>query len=76
MVDQCHGKGYGGQADALVDVAIDDVVHPGLAPDLAGLASAQVMAGLLLQLQRDVLGDVSHPGAFAQALHQATGHAP
>jgi len=73
VVDQSNRKVSGRQADALVDVAVDDVVDPPLALDLAGLAATQVMAGFLLHLQGDVLGHVPHPGALAQALHEATG---
>ena len=59
----------------LVGVVVDDVVDARAALDRAGLAAAQVVAGLLLQLQRDVLGDVTEPGALAQPLDEAALHA-
>ena len=37
-----------------------------------GQGMAQVVAGLLLQLQRHVFGDVAQPGALAQPLHETT----
>ena len=60
----------GSQADLLVDVPVDDVVLTGDA-GAAGLAAAHVVAGLLLQLQRDVLGDVAEPGALLEPLEEA-----
>ena len=54
----------------LVDVPVDDVVLTGDA-GAAGLAAADVVAGLLLQLQGHVLGDVPEPGALLQPLEEA-----
>ena len=70
VVDQAHGKPAGGQAHALLPVAVDHVVlaGPARAP---GLAARDVGAGLALQLQRDVLGHVPKPGSLFQSLHEA-----
>ena len=70
VVDEPDGELAGGQADRLVGVRVDDVVAAGHALDLAGLAAAHVVAGLLLELQRDVLGDVAQPGALVQPLDE------
>ena len=72
VVDEPNGQLPGSQTHPLVLVAVDHVVAPRLTLDAARLSAAQVMAGLLLQLQGDVLGDVTQPGAFAQALDEAT----
>ena len=69
VVDQADRQGAGGQADLLVDVPVDDVVLPRDA-GAAGLAAADVVAGLLLQLQGDVLGDVPQPGALLEPLEE------
>ncbi len=53
------------EADLLLAVLVDDVVLAVLA-GAAGLAVADVGAGEVLELERDVLGDVAHPGALAQ----------
>ena len=58
------------EPDALLAVLVDDVVLAALA-GAAGLAVADVGAGQVLELQRDVLGDVAHPGPFAQAGDEA-----
>ena len=70
VVHQPDRQGAGGQADLLVDVPVDDVV---LTRDAgaAGLAAPHVVAGLLLQLQRGVLGDVAEPGALLEPLEEA-----
>ena len=73
VVEQADGQLAGGEADPLVGVGVDDVVDPAAALDLTGLAPAQVVAGLLLQLQRDVLGDVAEPGALVQPVDEAAG---
>ena len=75
VVDQADRQLSGGQADPLVAVGVDHVVDAAAALDLPGLAPAQVVAGLLLQLQRDVLGDVAEPGALVHPLEEAAGHA-
>ncbi len=66
-----HGEPTGGEADGLVDVAVDDVVATRAALDAAGLPARLVVARLGLQLQRDVLGDVAHPRALTEALDEA-----
>ena len=71
VVDDAHGELAGGSADALLEVGVDDVVAPLLALDSARLAAAHVVPGLLLQLQREVLGDVAEPGALVEALDEA-----
>ncbi len=67
VVDHAHGQPARGQADRLVLVVEDDVVAPGIA-GAAGLSASRVVPDLVLQLQGEVLGDVPHPGAFAQPL--------
>ena len=49
VVDQAGREPAGGQADVLVDVAVDDVVVAGLALHAAGLAAADVVTDDLLQ---------------------------
>ena len=71
VVDQPDGEPAGGEADLLVDVAVDDVVAARLALDLAGLAAPDVVADDLLQRERDVLGDVAEPGALVEPLDEA-----
>ena len=56
--------------DALLPVPVDHVVAAGVA-GAARLAAVHVRAGLPLQLDRDVLGDVSRPRALAEALAEA-----
>ena len=75
VVDQPHGEAARRQADALVDVPVDDVVLTVLA-GAARLAPADVVAGLLLQLQGGVLGDVTEPGALLEPLEEAAAVAP
>ena len=72
VVDQPDGELAGGQADLLVDVAVDDVVDAGLPLHLAGLAAPDVVTDDLLEGERAVLGDVPEPGAFVEPLHEAT----
>ncbi len=74
VVDQPHRQAPGRQAHALLAERVDDVVLPRLA-GAAGLAAADLGAGLALQLQRDVLGHVAQPGALAQAPGEAAGAA-
>ena len=71
VVHQAYGEPRGGQADVLVDVPVDDVVAALLALDLPGLAAADVVADDLLQRERDVLGDVTEPGALVEPLDEA-----
>ncbi len=71
VVHQAYGEPGRREADLLVDVPVDDVVAALLPLDLAGLAAADVVADLLLQGERGVLGDVAEPGALVQALHEA-----
>ena len=71
VVDQAYGEPAGREADLLVDVPVDDVVAAALALDLAGLAAPDVVADLLLQRERDVLGDVPEPGALVEPLDEA-----
>jgi hypothetical protein len=71
VVDEPDGEATGGQADVLLDVAVDDVVATWLTLDLPGLAAADVVADELLQCERDVLGDVPQPGALVEALEEA-----
>ena len=54
------------EADGLLAVLVDAVVLAARAGG-AGLAVADVGAGEVLELERDVLGDVAGPGAVAQA---------
>ena len=58
------------EADGLLAVLVDDVVLAVLA-GRPGLAVADVGAGEVLELERDVLGDVADPGAVAQAGDEA-----
>ena len=51
-------------AHVLLLVLVDHVVVPAR-PLRAGLPEGDAFAGHVLQLQRDVLKDVAHPGAFA-----------
>ena len=56
--------------DLLLAVLEDDVVATGLAGG-AGLADAHIGAREALQLERDVLRDVAHPGAVREAAEEA-----
>jgi len=69
VVDQPHGQAAGGQPDLLVAVAVDHVVLARLAGP-AGLAPPLLAAGLPLELEGAVLGDMPQPGALAQPLHE------
>ena len=72
VVEQAHGQLAGGEADVFLLVLEDDVVDAALA-GAARLAAGDLGAGQVLQLQRDVLEDVPHPGALA---HAAAGTRP
>ena len=63
----------GGQADGLVGVAVNDVVPAGMTLDATGLAARLVVAGFGLELQRDVLRDVSHPRSLVEPLDESAG---
>ena len=72
VVQEANREPAARQAHLLLAVSVDDVVlsrgsrSPGLAP--GGRA-----AGFALELQGDVLGHVSHPGAVAQPLDKPAG---
>ena len=66
VVDEGHGHPAGLEADGLLAVLVDAVVLAARAGG-AGLAVADVGAGEVLELERDVLGDVAGPGALTQA---------
>ena len=70
VVDQPDGELAGRQPDRLVGVGEDHVVLTADALHLTRLAAAHVVADRLLQLQGDVLGDVTQPGALVQPLHE------
>ena len=70
VVDERHRHPTRLEADGLLAVLVDDVVLAVLA-GRPGLAVADVGAREVLELERDVLGDVAHPGAFAQARDEA-----
>src|SRR5712691_10619958 len=72
MVDDADGQPTRFDADALLDVAVDHVVLA-FGPRPSRLAPVDLRAGLPLQLQGDVLGDVPDPRPFAQAGQEATG---
>gem|GEM_PF-7088930 len=70
-VDERERDAPGHQPHPLVAVGVHDVVDAGLALDRAGLAARDPVARHRLELERDVLGDVAHPRAVAQAPHEA-----
>ena len=70
VVDERDRHPAGLEPDGLLAVLVDDVVLAVLA-GRPGLAVADVGAGEVLELERDVLGDVAHPGAVAQARDEA-----
>jgi hypothetical protein len=65
VVDEGHGHPPGLQPDRLLAVLEDAVVLAGLA-GRARLAVADVGPGEVLELERDVLGDVAGPRPVAQ----------
>ena len=65
VVDEPDGRLAGLDPDLLLAVLEDHVVAAVLA-GAAGLAVADVGAGEVLELERDVLGDVPDPGALAE----------
>src|SRR5262249_36310261 len=71
VVDEPGGEPSGGEADVLVDVAVDDVVAARLSLAAARLATPYVVAGDLLEGEGAVLGDVAEPGALVQPLDEA-----
>ena len=70
VVDEPDGHDPGADPDLLLAVLVDAVVEAGR-PRGAGLAVADVGAGQVLELERDVLGDVTHPRPVAQPRHEA-----
>ena len=71
VVDESDGDPAGLETDLLLAVLVDHVVAP-LGPGRAGLAVARLGAGEVLELECEVLGDVSHPRPLAQAADEAT----
>ena len=65
VVDQPDGHAAGFEPDRLLAVLVDAVVLPVDAGG-AGLAVADVGAGEVLELERDVLGDVAGPCPFLE----------
>ena len=70
VVDEPDGHDPGADPDLLLAVLVDAVVEAGRSGG-AGLAVAHVGAGQVLELERDVLGDVTHPRPVAQPRHEA-----
>jgi hypothetical protein len=64
VVDQADRQLTGGKPDGLVLVGVDHVVAATFARHLPGLATAHVVTDGLLQLQRDVFGQLANPGAL------------
>ncbi|MEZ5157323.1 MAG: hypothetical protein R2687_00675 [Candidatus Nanopelagicales bacterium] len=69
VVDQSHGQFPRGDPDSLVEVAVDHVVLTRYISG-AGLAPADFVASLGLQLQRHMLGHVTEPGALPQPFEE------
>ena len=65
VVDERDGHPAGLQPDRLLSVFEDAVVLPDRA-GRARLAVAHIGTGQVLELERDVLGDVPHPGPLAE----------
>jgi hypothetical protein len=65
VIDEPDGDAPGGQPDLLLPIPVDHVVAPRRARS-SGLSPVDLRAGLSLQLDRDVLGDVPGPRAFDQ----------
>ena len=70
VIEEPDGELAGRQPDLLLVVAVDHVVIAGRAC-AAGLAPGRGGTRLALELERDMLGDVPHPGAIAEALDEA-----
>jgi len=70
VVDERDRELAGLDADALLAELVDHVVV-GVLAGAAGLAVADVGAGEVLELERDVLGDVAGPGAFLEPRDEA-----
>ena len=66
VVDEGHRDLPGFDPDLLLAELVDHVVAAVLA-GRSGLAVANGRAGEVLELERDVLGDVAHPGPVAEA---------
>src|SRR5262249_12634707 len=71
VIDEAYGELRRGDADALVDVAVDHVVATLLALDHAGLAAPDVVTDGLLEREGDVFGDVAGPRAFVEPFDEA-----
>ena len=72
VIDEPDGDAPCGQPDLLLPVPVDHVVAPGRARS-SGLSPVDLRAGLSLQLDRDVLGDVPGPRAFDQPFAEPSG---
>src|SRR5256712_2916464 len=72
MIEEPDGEFPGRQPDLLLVVAVDHVVIAGRAGP-PRLASRRGRTRFALELERDMLGDVTHPGAVAEALDEAAG---
>jgi hypothetical protein len=68
-VQQAHTCLAGSHAEVSLAVLVDDVVDTALVRRARQTAAA-LRAGQRLQLERDVLQHVPHPGAFAHALDE------
>jgi hypothetical protein len=64
VVDEKHGELAGGKTDVFLGVGIDNVVDARLGR-AAGLATGDLDAGKILQLEGNVLDDVPGQGALA-----------
>ena len=72
MVEEANREPAARQAHLLLAVPVDDVVLSGGSRP-PGLAPGGRAAGFALELQGDVLGDMTHPGAVAQPLDKPAG---
>src|SRR5207248_1224606 len=70
VIEEPNSELAGRQPDLLLVVAVDHVVIAGRAC-AAGLAPGRGRTRLALELERDMLGDVPHPGSVAEALDEA-----
>ena len=70
VVDEPDRHDPGTDPDLLLAVLVDAVVEAGR-PRGSGLAVADVGPGQVLELERDVLGDMTHPRPVAQPRHEA-----
>src|SRR3989442_9131920 len=72
MIREPDGEFPGGHPDLPPFLAVDPVVIAGRAGP-PRLASRRGRTRFALELERDMLGDVAHPGAVAEALDEAAG---